>query len=554
MTSMQLSGFYNNIQDSVKYNIKESDLVSQEALHDTSEKIKGLQASLAQIKGSQFSAIQIVLPEEQKISKEFIEKLIEKISENSTSKIDVYIDVTNLIDKNVLATKHRIVEISNKYFILQSNAKDRELENALNSLSISNQGVEQFPSEILGLIGSFLEPQEQAPVLTTLIADQEKQKAAIEEANKDQKFRSKIREIFSVPEFGKVSISYALSEQCKNVEQLDLSGIKLTVEHIRFLFKLFPNIKILELERTCIKEHIKVLVEQVKASRLTSLGLRNNNIKAEEAKTLAALKDSQLTSLNLASNEIGAEGAKALAVFKDSQLMNLDLEYNKIGAEGTEALAVLKDSQLTSLNLASNEIRDEGAKALAVFKDSQLTSLNLASNKIGDEGAKALVVMKDSKLMSLNLGWNYIGDEGAKALAVFKDSKLMILSLHGNNIGDEGAKALAVFKDSQLTSLNLASNKIGDEGAKALAVFKDSQLTSLNLASNKIGDEGAKAPAVLERLQLEILDQESNNMDSQLTRSVLSQSFFDLQMAMNRLQQLSEIGEAVVAFKGRAFH
>lgn len=223
-------------------------------------------------------------------------------------------------------------------------------------------------------------------------------------------------------------------------------------------------------------------------SHLTSLVLRDFQIKPIEIKSLANLKN--LTKLNIAGSNIGNTGARYLS--KLSSLITLDLSYNAIGNEGVKYLSWIEN--LTELGLIGNNIGDKGAFYLADLN--KLITLDLANNQIKDNGVDYLSRL--NCLTKLYLSGNQIQDSGVEHLKHLKH--LEVLHLNDCMIGSIGVKHISSL--TNLVEVGLANNFITDAGAKYLKPL--SNIRNLNLSDNDISKPGIKHIVELERL--EILD------------------------------------------------
>ena len=111
-----------------------------------------------------------------------------------------------------------------------------------------------------------------------------------------------------------------------------------------------------------------MLTRAAQLSRLETLQLANNELRAEGARAIAAATQlSRLTWLGLRGNELGAEGARVLAGATHlARLQHLDLGHNLLGVDGARALAdAAHFAGLRDLRVQANQLGPDGARALA---------------------------------------------------------------------------------------------------------------------------------------------------------------------------------------------
>ena len=275
-------------------------------------------------------------------------------------------------------------------------------------------------------------------------------------------------------------------------------------------------------------------------SKVEELNLRNNFIRPDGAKAIAALcaVRGSLTKLNLirgfdlvSGHQLGDEGTIILCdALRESTVSNveeLDLQYNQIGPNGAKAIAALcaVRGSLTAigeggLNPKYNRLGDEGWGAIFTGvcsnKDSKISSIDVSHESIGLPGAKliaeALQKSVAGSLTKISLAQNKLEEKGTKVIceALKGNETLKELDLSGDgplgrrNIGGPaGAKHVAnmLSASSSLTKILVGGNGLGDEGTiilcDALRESTVSKMEELDLRLNEIGPDGARAIAAL---------------------------------------------------------
>jgi len=263
-----------------------------------------------------------------------------------------------------------------------------------------------------------------------------------------------------------------------------------------------------------------ILLNELRANRLTTLDLPGKGLGVVEAMVLADLLTvmASPTALSLRENGLDDEGVTTLCeALQNSQVQELDLSDTDIGTNGLKAVAdmIAVVSSLTSLSLGGrNVIGDDGAaviaRALKNSKTCNLASLNLSgehgtANQIGAVGARGLAeyISVSASLTILSIQDNFLGDDGTKllcdALSQSTVTNIEELNFYENNIEWAGARAVGQMAAvvASLTKINLSANFLGDRGVIALCdALKNSKVTKLQqleVADNGIGDIGAEA-------------------------------------------------------------
>jgi hypothetical protein len=158
--------------------------------------------------------------------------------------------------------------------------------------------------------------------------------------------------------------------------------------------------------------------DEIQDVRLRHVGI--GDVGAEALAAAAAAMPS-LSRLEVrAHHHLGPVAAAAMAdLLRASPLSTLDLRNNNLGAAGAAALATaLGDaSHLESLYLGGNSLGDQGASALADAlahnSHDTLRVLDMRNNGIGDAGAAALLkgLGGHAHLLSLNLAGNHASSD-----------------------------------------------------------------------------------------------------------------------------------------------
>jgi len=140
-----------------------------------------------------------------------------------------------------------------------------------------------------------------------------------------------------------ITLTHLLS-QLKNLQSLNLSGIKIGLNGCRALSEVLP-----------------------KLPNLQTLNLSANNISNNECEVLSSGLSQlpNLQTLNLSFNQISNEGCKSL-IANSVHLQLLHLSFNQITDEGCIHLAnyLPQLNNLQQLNLSFNQITDEGCRTL----------------------------------------------------------------------------------------------------------------------------------------------------------------------------------------------
>ncbi|XP_075235009.1 uncharacterized protein LOC142332450 [Lycorma delicatula] len=304
-------------------------------------------------------------------------------------------------------------------------------------------------------------------------------------------------------------------------------------------------------------EYVKILAQQLKGRKITTLNVSFNPIGDKGARYLAEIvKDTQITSLNLSENEIHDEGAKSIAQhLKDSRVTNVNLSRNNIGYNGVKYLAeILKDTQITSLNLSGNNIGNEGAKYLAeILKDTRITSIDLTNNNIGIDGAQYLdLAQGNTKNLSLLLDVYYYTTGKFDVIRIISsyDSEMHHIAkvtLYGKGIGTNGANYLNQrFKDIPIVKLTLTYDILDATESHYLAqafnnieimeldvyakhipylghIFRGSRIVKLNFHKHSLGIYYVELLVVLlKEINIIELDMSKNDIDNECVKYLVS--------------------------------
>ena len=289
-------------------------------------------------------------------------------------------------------------------------------------------------------------------------------------------------------------------------------------------------------------DNIKLLMQQLSSTKLTSLSIVNNMCTSSGIKSVANFmsKNSTLQFLNISNNVVGISEKAAPFLIKQNILpVNfLELYNDKTGLEKL-AFALENNPPLLSLTLSNNYILFIKELARALYHNTVLISLNLFSNFIFcddqssfDDLGRTLRINKGLK--SLNISHNDISDTKIQGVvdALYYNKTLRSLDISKNQLSYQITKDLAhaLNYNSCLCLLALGSNSIGDEGAihLASALKLNKTLNSLYLRDNMITNQGAVAitDALEENKVLRKLDMSMNDISDEGV-SALCKNFYN---------------------------
>lgn len=229
-------------------------------------------------------------------------------------------------------------------------------------------------------------------------------------------------------------------------------------------------------------------------TRLNSLDLSNNCIKAKNLKPL--LKLSKLVELNLSSSlvELDIEGHE----WKRLRVLNLSGNFIKV-----EKLTILQTlNTLTRLDISRNQSLMNLPSQLTAL--TELRSLNVSFNSIGD--ATINIISRFTGLRTLDISYCWIGLASGTSLndltslvelrmkktAVLATgvnfsrlTNLSLLDISENAVGPDGLTKLSI--PLQLTTLNIAKTQMTDAGLTYLMPL--TKLVSLTIENNQVSQE-----------------------------------------------------------------
>ena len=228
----------------------------------------------------------------------------------------------------------------------------------------------------------------------------------------------------------------------KSIERLDLSGINILKENIKFLLKDdFINLKYLDV----------------------------SNIIIEEFKSIFDLKYKNLQYLNLNYNNIQNNGLSLLAKSNFPQLKNLHLKNNGLTNEGIKYFIdnSVYAKNLTVLNLSDNKLTDENVYDI-VTNMKELTRLDLKCTGISDISLD-YIIKYSSKVQIIDISYNYLSRD-------YCENKILKLHLKQCTINYINIDKIKNIKKN----LELDDNKINSELIKSINFF-DNNITCVKM-------------------------------------------------------------------------
>ena len=228
----------------------------------------------------------------------------------------------------------------------------------------------------------------------------------------------------------------------KSIERLDLSGINILKENIKFLLKDdFINLKYLDV----------------------------SNIIIEEFKSIFDLKYKNLQYLNLNYNNIQNNGLSLLAKSNFPQLKNLHLKNNGLTNEGIKYFIdnSVYAKNLTVLNLSDNKLTDENVYDI-VTNMKELTRLDLKCTGISDISLD-YIIKYSSKIQIIDISYNYLSRD-------YCENKILKLHLKQCTINYINIDKIKNIKKN----LELDDNKINSQLIKSINFF-DNNITCVKM-------------------------------------------------------------------------
>ena len=228
----------------------------------------------------------------------------------------------------------------------------------------------------------------------------------------------------------------------KSIERLDLSGINILKENIKFLLKDdFINLKYLDV----------------------------SNIIIEEFKSIFDLKYKNLQYLNLNYNNIQNNGLSLLAKSNFPQLKNLHLKNNGLTNEGIKYFIdnSIYAKNLTVLNLSDNKLTDENVYDI-VTNMKELTRLDLKCTGISDISLD-YIIKYSSKIQIIDISYNYLSRD-------YCENKILKLHLKQCTINYINIDKIKNIKKN----LELDDNKINSQLIKSINFF-DNNITCVKM-------------------------------------------------------------------------
>ena len=228
----------------------------------------------------------------------------------------------------------------------------------------------------------------------------------------------------------------------KSIERLDLSGINILKENIKFLLKDdFINLKYLDV----------------------------SNIIIEEFKSIFDLKYKNLQYLNLNYNNIQNNGLSLLAKSNFPQLKNLHLKNNGLTNEGIKYFIdnSVYAKNLTVLNLSDNKLTDENVYDI-VTNMKELTRLDLKCTGISDISLD-YIIKYSSKVQIIDISYNYLSRD-------YCENKILKLHLKQCTINYINIDKIKNIKKN----LELDDNKINSQLIKSINFF-DNNITCVKM-------------------------------------------------------------------------
>ena len=219
----------------------------------------------------------------------------------------------------------------------------------------------------------------------------------------------------------------------KSIERLDLSGIKILNENIKFLLKDdFIYLKYLDV----------------------------SNIQIEDFKSIFELKYKNLQYLNLNYNNIQNTGLSLLAKSNFPQLKNLHLKSNGLTNDGIKNFIdnSIYAKHLTVLNLSNNKLSDENVYDI-VTNMKELTRLDLKDTGISDISLDYIINYL-SNIQIIDISYNYLSRD-------YCEEKILKLNLKQCTINYVNIDKIKNIKKN----LELDDNKVNSQLIKSINFF-----------------------------------------------------------------------------------